>query len=348
MVYLYQADIIDNTILIYFLISFSINLYYINLFFERFTREKGSEMEQPKINPYIPIIIGVISVSLSAIFVKLANADAAVIAFYRMLFSVLIMFPIFWIKHKHEMKQLNRKEWIYTSVAGVFLAFHFILWFESLNYTSVASSTVLVTLQPIFALVGTFFFFKEKVTLKAIVATIIAISGSVLIAWGDFSISGDAFYGDILALIACALVTGYFLFGQEVRKRLSLITYSVVVYSVSTVVLFIYVIVTGESFGPYESNEWIMFLLLAIVPNLLGHNLFNWAIKYVSTNIISITILFEPIGAAILAYYIFAEKLTYSQLTGGLVIIIGITMFIVDFRNVTKFFRKKGLRNFRT
>jgi len=297
-------------------------------------------MQKLKINPYIPIIIGVISVSLSAIFVRLAEAESGVIAFYRMLFSVLIMSPLFFMKYKHEIKSLNKKEWMFMSIAGVLLAFHFILWFESLNYTSVASSTVLVTLQPIFALVGTYFFFKENISLKVIVATVVAISGSVLIAWGDFKVSGDAFFGDVLALIACALVTGYFLFGQEVRKQLSLITYTMVVYSVSTIVLFAYVLFVGQSFGPYESNEWIMFLLLAIVPNLLGHNLFNWAIKYVSTNIISITILFEPIGASLLAFFIFGEFLTLSQIIGGIVVIVGITVFIVDFKNNKKFFEK--------
>ena len=290
-------------------------------------------MGKRKINPYIPIIIGVISISLSAIFVKLAEAESGVIAFYRMLFSVLIMSPLFFLKYKHELKSLNKKDWLFTSVAGVFLAFHFILWFESLNYTSVASSTVLVTLQPIFALAGTYLFFKEKISVKAIVATVVAISGSILIAWGDFKISGDAFYGDVLALIACAFITGYFLFGQEVRKRLSLITYTMVVYSVSTIVLFLYVLIVDQSFGPYDSNEWLLFLLLAIVPNLLGHNLFNWAIKYVSTNIISISILFEPIGATLLAFIIFGEYLTYIQVLGGVIVIVGITAFVIDSKN---------------
>lgn len=299
-------------------------------------------MSKPPINPYIPIIIGVISVSLSAILVKLSNADSGVIAFYRMLLSVLIMSPWFFWKYFTELKLLSRKEWIFSSIAGVFLAFHFILWFESLNYTSVASSTVLVTLQPIFAFVGTYFFFKEKISVKSLLAGAIAILGSVLIAWGDFRISGQALFGDILALIACALVTGYFLFGQEVRKRLSLVTYTMVVYSVSVVTLFFYVLLKGESFGPYPTNDWIVFLLLAIIPNLLGHNLFNWAIKWVSTNVISISILFEPIGAAILAFFIFDEYLSVTQLFGGLIVIAGITLFVADFKNIIKFFIKKS------
>jgi len=204
-------------------------------------------MEKPKINPYIPIFIGVISVSLSAIFVKLANAEAGIIAFYRMLFSVLIMAPLFFWKYTKELRQLSKRDWLFSSIAGIFLAFHFILWFESLNYTSVASSTVLVTLQPLFAFVGTYFFFKEKITMKTIFAGAIAIVGSVLISWGDFKLSGAAFYGDILALIACALITAYLLFGQDVRKRLSLVTYTMLVYVVSTITLFVYVLIKGES-----------------------------------------------------------------------------------------------------
>lgn len=298
-------------------------------------------MNKPTINPYIPIIIGVVSVSLSAILVKLANADAGVIAFYRMLFSVIIMSPIFFLKYTHEIKLLNKRDWIFSGVAGVFLAFHFILWFESLQYTSVASSTVLVTMQPLFAFVGTYFFFGEKISIKTIVAAAIAIGGSVLISWGDFRVSGTALYGDVLALIACALVTGYLLFGQEVRKRLSLITYTMVVYSSSTICLFIYVLFKGESFGPYPSIDWTWFVLLAIVPNLLGHNLFNWSLKYVSTNVISIAILFEPIGAAILAFFVFAEHLILSQIIGGSIVIIGIMLFVLDFNKIKNFFRKK-------
>lgn len=299
-------------------------------------------MEKPKIHPYIPIFIGVISVSLSAIFVKLANAEAGIIAFYRMLFSVLIMAPLFFLKYIKELRQLSKRDWLFSSIAGVFLAFHFILWFESLNYTSVASSTVLVTLQPLFAFVGTYFFFKEKITMKTIFAGAIAIVGSVLISWGDFKLNGAAFYGDILALVACALVTAYLLFGQDVRKRLSLVTYTMLVYVVSTITLLIYVLIKGESFGPYPTMDWVWFILLAIVPNLFGHTLFNWSIKYVSTNVVSIAILFEPIGAAILALLIFKEYLIVTQLLGGLIVIMGILLFVIDEKKIFKFFSKNA------
>lgn len=292
-------------------------------------------MNKPAIHPAIPIIIGVISVALSAIFVKLVSAEAGVTAFYRMLFSVLFMLPIFLLKYRKEITLLKKRDWIFSTFAGVFLAFHFIFWFESLNYTSVASSTVLVTLQPIFAFAGTYFFFKERLSVKTILSAVIAISGSVIISFGDFQLGGTAFYGDILALIGCALITAYLLFGQDVRQRLSLITYTFVVYSISSITLFFYVLIKGESFGPHSQSDWMWFVLLALIPNLLGHTLFNWAIRWVSTNAISIAILFEPVGASILAYYIFNESLSTAQIIGGIVVLLGILLFVVDGRKKT-------------
>lgn len=294
-------------------------------------------MGKPAIHPYIPIAIGVVSVALSAIFVKLATADAGVIAFYRMFFSVLLMLPVFLLKYRSEVFIFKKKDWIFSVIAGVFLAFHFIFWFESLNYTSVASSTVLVTLQPIFAFVGTYFFFKEKLSVKTILSALVAILGSFIIAWGDFQVSGTALYGDLLALIGCALITGYLLFGQDVRKRISLITYTFIVYSISTVTLLVYVLAKGESLGPHPSADWFWFVMLAIIPNFLGHTLFNWSLKWVSTNVISIAILFEPVGASILAYYVFHETLSVSQITGGIVVIMGILLFVVDGRVFRRF-----------
>lgn len=297
-------------------------------------------MDRPKVSPLLVIWLGVLAVSASAIFVKLADAESGTIAFYRMFFSVVLMLPFFLKNNVGELKHLIRRDWIFSIIAGVLLAFHFILWFESLRYTSIASSTVLVTLQPLFAIVGTYFFFKERLSAKGIFAMLIALAGSIIISWGDFKIGGMAFYGDMLALIACAFVTGYMLFGQEVRKRVGLTTYTMIVYSVSAVTLAIYMLVKGESFTTDNPMNWLWFALLAIVPNLLGHTLFNWAIKYVSTNTTSIMILFEPIGASILAYWVFNESLVASQYIGGAAVILGILLYVMDGKKFLKLFQK--------
>ena len=283
---------------------------------------------KPKMNPYLALAIGVASVSFSAILVKLASAPSGIIAFYRLLFTVLLMLPVFLIKYRHELKLIRKKDWLLSIAAGVFLAFHFILWFESLNYTSVASSTVLVTLQPLFAFAGAYFFFKERFSLRAIGSGVIAIAGSFVISWGDFRISGMALWGDILALIACALVTGYLLFGQSVVKRISSITYTFVVYSISAITLFVYVLIKGEALAPYAVEDWIYFILLAIFPTLLGHSLFNWALKWLSTTTISMAILLEPVGATVLAYFILDEPILWTQVFGGAIILVGLTTFL--------------------
>lgn len=301
-------------------------------------------MKQPKLNPYIALIIGVAAVSASAIFVKLADAPAAVIAFYRMFFSVILMAPLFLLKYVKELRAISKKDWLLSIVAGVFLAFHFILWFESLNYTSVASSVVLVTLQPLFAFIGTYFFFKEKLSLFAILSAVIAIAGSVIISWGDFRISGAALFGDFLSLVACAMVTAYLLFGQEIRKRLSLITYTFVVYGFSTITLFIYVLFLNYPLGSYSQTTWLNFILLAIIPTLLGHSLFNWSLKWISTSAISMSILFEPVGAIILAYFFLNEMPIWTQIIGGIVIIAGILLYAYSER-LEKIIKNKTMKH---
>lgn len=293
--------------------------------------------------PFVALVIGVIAVSTSAIFVKLATAPAPVIAFYRLFFSTVLIAPFFFLKHISELKNLSKKEWVYSTIAGVFLAFHFILWFESLHYTSVASSVVLVTLQPLFAFIGTYFFFKEKVSIVAICSGLIAITGSVIISWGDFKISGIALFGDLLALAACAMITAYLLFGQEIRKRHSLTLYTFIVYGISSVTLLGYCLVLRYPLAPYPQADWIYFLLLAVIPTLLGHSLFNWSLKWVSTNTISIMILFEPVGSIILAYYFLGEKMIVPQIIGGIIIMLGIILFVFE-RQIIKVKLKKEMK----
>src|SRR5690625_1000916 len=285
----------------------------------------------PPFNPYIAVVIGVIAVSTSAIFVKLASgAPAGIIAFYRLFFAVLLMLPTILIKYRPEIRSIKKRDWLLATLSGVFLALHFILWFESLNYTSVASSVVLVTLQPIFAFVGTYFFFGERFSVAAIISMIITLIGSFVISWGDFQISGLALFGDILALLGAAAVTGYFLLGQQMRRNLSLMTYTFIVYGISSITLLIYNVAVQNTFIGFPAEHWLWFLALAIIPTFLGHTLFNWALRWLSTSTISMAIVFEPIGATLLAYYILGEIVTPSQWLGGTIVIFGLFLFIMS------------------
>src|SRR5699024_3214751 len=147
--------------------------------------------------------------------------------------AVILMLPIILMKYRDEIRSVKKKDWLLATLSGIFLALHAILWFESLNYTSVASSVVLVTLQPIFAFVGLFFFFGGLFSVAGIISMFMTLLGSTIISWGDFQMSGLALLGDILALGGTATVTGYFLLGQQMRRNLSLMTYSFIVYGIS-------------------------------------------------------------------------------------------------------------------
>ncbi|GED28071.1 membrane protein [Brevibacillus agri] len=287
-------------------------------------------LEKPLFPPYLALLIGVIAISSSAIFVKLSSAPAPIIATYRLIFSVVLTLPfLLWNRGAlAEIGNMSRKVWLLCLLSGAFLASHFLLWFESLNYTSVASSTVLVTLQPLFAFIGGYFFFGERVRLLALSGGLLAIAGSFVIGWGDFQVGGMALFGDALALLGAVTVTGYWLVGQYVRQHMSSFTYTLVVYTATSVILVAYDLVLGYPLVGYPAQDWGWFFCLALFPTLLGHSIFNWVIKWLNTTTISMGILGEPIGTAILAYFILGEVVTVPQWVGGLIIIAGIYLFI--------------------
>ena len=276
---------------------------------------------------YFALFVAIIAVSTSAILVRLSNATPGIIAFYRLFFTVVLMLPLL-PRYLKSFKSISVKVWVGCAVAGLSLAFHFILWFQSLELTSVASSVVLVTLQPLFAFVGTVIFFKERYRFGAVIGALLSILGSVIISWGDFRLSSTALVGDCLALAACAVVTIYLMIGQQVRQTLQLYTYTFIVYSFSLITLFIYNLIIKAPFTGYSFNNWVWFVLLAALPTLLGHTLFNWTVKFVGVTTISMGILGEPIGASILAYFIFGETLRPMQILGSLVILIGIGIYL--------------------
>jgi len=290
----------------------------------------GVFMEKPIIPPFFALIIGVVAVSTSAIFVKLASSPAPIVATYRLVAAVLLMLP-FVLFHKDsllQVKQMTAKQWGLGILSGFFLASHFLLWFESLHYTSVASSTVLVSLQPLFSFIGGYLVYKERISGLGILGGIIAIGGCFIIGWGDFQFGGTALFGDFLALLGALTVTLYFLIGQHVRKSLSLRTYTFIVYAVSALFLLLYSVSASYPLTDFPASDWIWFLSLAVIPTFLGHSIFNWVIKWLSTTTISMSILGEAVGSSILAYFILGETITIPQWIGGSVILAGIYIFI--------------------
>ncbi|REB07286.1 DMT family transporter [Sporosarcina sp. BI001-red] len=294
-------------------------------------------MKSPLIS-YMALFLGVFALSTSAIFVKLADAPATITAFYRIFFATVILLPFLFFnkKNRTELFSISKKQWGIGVLSGGFLAIHYVLWFESLNYTSVASSTVIVTLQPLFSIIGGYFLFKERFRKGAVIGCLVAILGSIIIGWQDFQMSGQALFGDILAFIAAGVITGYFFIGQLIRKEISLVLYSIIGYGSSAIFLGTFAFSQQLPFFDYSVDTWWSFIGLAFVATILGQTIFNWLLKWISTSVISMSILGETIGTCILAYFILDEVISLQQGMGIAIILIGLALFLLQQKNVNK------------
>ncbi len=276
-------------------------------------------------HPIIMIIIGVFGISLSSIFVKYSNAPSAVTAAYRLTWTVLLMSPVVFGKRelRRELRSVSLRTAILCALSGLFLAIHFVLWFESLKHTGVASSTAIVCTEVIWVCLGFCLFLKGRLTKAAIAAVSVTLLGSLLIAWSDSS-QGTQLYGDILALLAAIAVALYTLIGRVVRQAVSTSVYTFLVYSVCAAVLLITCAVQGYSLFEFGISPVIVGVLLAIFSTILGHSIFSWCLKYFSPAFVSASKLCEPVVAAILAVFLFKELPDAVQALGGVLIIGGV------------------------
>ncbi|MBQ2651795.1 MAG: DMT family transporter [Clostridia bacterium] len=281
---------------------------------------------------YLTLFFGVFCLSSSAIFVKLSSAPSSITAFYRLLFTAIMLLPalVFSRQNREALLGITRKQAMQILAAGFLLAVHYVLWFESLRYTSVASSTVLVTLQPLFSIVWGYLFFKERYSKTALMGCAIAIGGAMIIGWGDFRISGLALLGDIMAFAAAGVISGYFLIGQKVRSELPVVPYSIAGFLSSAFFLALYSMATGASFTGYDQNTWLAFLGIAFLATICGQFLFNVLLKWLPATFITMSILGESVGTCILAYFILHEALSLRQLVGIVVILGGLLIFFMN------------------
>ena len=279
-------------------------------------------------HPMIMIVVGVMGISLSSIFVKYSQAPSAVTAAWRLLWTVVFLTPVVLGKHlvRRELLCTPQKMLWLSILSGLFLAIHFVLWFESLQHTSVASSTSNGCTEVIWVCLGFCLFLKGKLSRKAAAAIAVTLLGSVLIACSD-SGSGGQLYGDILALLAAIAVAVYTLIGRIVREKLSTTVYTYIVYSACALVLAVTCLMQGESLVSYGWSAVIVGALLAIFSTMLGHSIFSWCLKYFSPAFVSASKLCEPVVAAILAGFLFGELPGWLQVMGGALILGGVLWY---------------------
>lgn len=293
------------------------------------------------IPPQLVLVLGILAVSTASPLIRFAQSEVSslVIAAYRMGFSALILLPLTIPRHNTELRRLTRAELGLAALSGVLLALHFATWILSLEYTSVASSVVLVTTNPLWVALLAPWLLKERLAPAFLVGLLVALAGGTIVAISDSCVQaagglvcpplsefvqGDAFWGDVLALMGGWTGAGYILIGRRLRPHLSLIPYIFVVYGLAALVLLGMVAASGLPIFGFSSEIYVYLLLLALVPQLLGHSSFNWALAHLPASYVSIGLLGEAVGSTILAYIVLGEAPGWVKIFGAALILGGI------------------------
>lgn len=297
--------------------------------------------QRPAVPPLVALLFGILAVSTASVFIRLAQQDAPslVIAASRLTLATLVLAPVALATRRAELAALQRREWSLALLSGFFLALHFATWISSLEYTTVASSVVLVSTVPLWVALLSPVALKEPVMRLVLVGMALALLGGAVVGVSDSCtwqagglvcpslsefINRQAFWGDLLALAGAFTAAGYLLIGRRLRAQVSLISYIFVVYGMAAVVLLVFVFAAGQTMLGYPPATYLWFLLLALIPQLIGHSTYNWALGYLSAAYVSIALLGEPIGSTILAYFLLAETPTPIKLVGAVLILAGI------------------------
>ena len=278
--------------------------------------------------PYITLFVGVLAVSFAAIFIRLADAPPLVIATYRLAISSIILIPIAAIKSRRSLPQLSRQDILLILLSSVFVALHFGLWITSLSYTSIASSVVLVTAHPAFVAVISYFLWGERLNKLTIGGIVVAFIGVIFINYSGLTFGSQAIVGNLLALIGGFAMGAYLIVGRQLRARIDILSYLTILYTCSAVILLVATVLSGHSLFGYSPTTYLMLILLALVPQLIGHTSINLAVRLIPVTFVSVAILGEPVGAALLGSIILGEIPTANEMAGGFLMLSGIFLVL--------------------
>lgn len=273
------------------------------------------------------IILGTISISMSAIFGRLSTMPSVILVFYRMLFAVALLLPVVFVKCKDEVRQLEKKDILRCACSGMFLGMHFTLYFQSLKYTSIAAAVVLVNMEVFFVALVMLLIWKEKIPMKGMLGIIAAFLGTVIIAFGDMGGGTNVVLGDVFAFVGSLCVAIYTMFGKKCRERLSTTVYTCFVYMFAAITVAVAAIATGTPFTGHDPMNLAYAFGMTIFCTFLGHSVYSWGLKYLSASYITTIKLLEPLFAALLGFVIFGEVPGILVVVGGVVIIAGILWY---------------------
>jgi drug/metabolite transporter (DMT)-like permease len=298
--------------------------------------------KQP-LTPIAVMFIGILAVSSASIFIRFTQTEVSsiVIAAYRLTLAVLILMPFCIKQFIAEVVPATPGQKGLLLLSGAFLALHFYVWISSLEYTSVASSVVLVATSPLWVALFSPLILKEKSGKWTLIGLAVALTGSVIVGMSSLCMlkmgalscgpisglfQGKAFIGDLLALAGAFFSCGYLIVGRKVQQGISFKSYVFSVYGLAAILLVLLAAISGQRLFRFSGTAYLLLIALAVIPQLIGHSSFNWALKVLPATFVAIALLGEPIGTVILSMIFLKENPGILEVSGGVLILTGIVL----------------------
>jgi drug/metabolite transporter (DMT)-like permease len=272
------------------------------------------------------LLMGIMAVSFASILIRWADAPALSIAFYRLLLASVVLSITHGRIAAAHLRRTSAKLIGFSGLSGLALAVHFAAWIHSLSLTSVASSVVLVATTPVWVAVGTYFILREPLHPTFIIGLLIAMSGAMFIGVLDTGTGADSLIGNALAVVGALAAAVYMLIGRRVQRELSTWAYVLATYGAAAVTLWLWALMARSPLLGFAWHTYGLFALIALVPQVIGHTSFNWALKHLSAPLVAVTLLGEPVGASALAYFLLDEKVSYSKMIAAVLTLGGVVI----------------------
>jgi drug/metabolite transporter (DMT)-like permease len=278
---------------------------------------------------WLPLIVGVLAVSTGSILIKLCAVPALSLAAYRLGIAA----PFFCLgtcwREPGWWRAFPKSLQAWAILSGLFLGLHFATWIASLSYTTVTSSVVLVTTNPLFVGLGSVIFLKEKVSPRLWLGMLLALAGSLVIACFSPAHPDNApnpLLGNALALAGALFMSSYMLVGRKLQAAVSTGAYVSAVYSIAAITLLILALGTGSPMTGFRAWDWGMLALMALIPQGIGHTLLNRSLRLLPASVVALAILGEPVGASLMAAALLDEIPNAGQAAGAAVVLGGVIL----------------------
>jgi drug/metabolite transporter (DMT)-like permease len=269
------------------------------------------------------LVLAVLAVGPAAVLIRLADAPPITVAFYRMLTATLAIGGIVIARGGRDLIGIDRTAIGRSGIAGILLAVHFATWITSLDYTSVANSVIIVTTQPIWAALLGIWYLRERVHAATFVAIGLALVGVMIISGGNPAPGGIT--GDLLALVGAIMAAAYLVVGRQVRRTVSTLGYVLIAYSTAAVTLLVVALVSRSPLSGLPTQSWFWIIAAGLGPSVIGHTLYNRALKDFSAHAVATTILGgETLVATGLAALVLSEYPSPWAIIGAIPIAIGV------------------------